>query len=229
MAAEGQSGWDVGVARARRETGSFSYRNAIMIEADGAPAGCLIGDAIPEEVEADLSGFSPAGASTAGTGEPCAWYMVRECAGCTSAAPRAGPRRQASGTGGQDWARREGSRYERHCRRREHGRPQALPALWLEAATRAMVKNGWSVGSDNWLLMTREFWTRGIPGQSQLKSLQVRSCSQSWGVRSSWLHGGSRVGRNAILSLAVGLLRAVTNTKVRSSGNPKTTKKSLNN
>ncbi len=40
MAADGQSGWDVGVARARRETGSFSYRNAIMIEADGAPAGC---------------------------------------------------------------------------------------------------------------------------------------------------------------------------------------------
>ncbi len=43
-----QTAWDIGEARARREEGSFSYRNAIVIERDGEPAGCLIGYDIPD-------------------------------------------------------------------------------------------------------------------------------------------------------------------------------------
>lgn len=56
MAAPGQSPWDVGRARAQRETGSFSYRNAIVAEHDGRAVGSLIGYGIgvaPEPLTAD--------------------------------------------------------------------------------------------------------------------------------------------------------------------------------
>ena len=66
MASPGQSGWDVGVARARLETGSFSYRNAIMIEADGAPAGCMSASVIKRRPSAQWS--RTAGRSRAATG-----------------------------------------------------------------------------------------------------------------------------------------------------------------
>jgi len=52
LASPGQDGWDVGKIRAARDTGSFSYRNAIVIEENGDLAGCLIGYEIPDCVEA---------------------------------------------------------------------------------------------------------------------------------------------------------------------------------
>ena len=47
MAAPGEAAWHVGRRRASREEGSFSYRNATIIEQDGQCAGCLIGYEIP--------------------------------------------------------------------------------------------------------------------------------------------------------------------------------------
>jgi ribosomal protein S18 acetylase RimI-like enzyme len=49
LAEPGESAWDVGRRRAAREEGSFSYRNATMIEHDGQRAGCLIGYEIPDD------------------------------------------------------------------------------------------------------------------------------------------------------------------------------------
>lgn len=49
MVEPGESAWDVGRRRAAREEGSFSYRNATIIEHDGDAAGCLIGYAIPDD------------------------------------------------------------------------------------------------------------------------------------------------------------------------------------
>jgi ribosomal protein S18 acetylase RimI-like enzyme len=46
-----ETAWDVGRLRAARETGSFSYRNATIIEHEGQAAGSLIGYAIPEIVD----------------------------------------------------------------------------------------------------------------------------------------------------------------------------------
>ncbi len=43
--------WAIGRQRAAREEGSFSYRNAIIIESVGQPAGTLIGYEIPETIE----------------------------------------------------------------------------------------------------------------------------------------------------------------------------------
>jgi GNAT superfamily N-acetyltransferase len=51
MAEEGETARDVGQRRARREEGSFSYRNAIIAEEDGRPAACLIGYALPDAPE----------------------------------------------------------------------------------------------------------------------------------------------------------------------------------
>jgi ribosomal protein S18 acetylase RimI-like enzyme len=51
MAQEGEDPWSVGRARARREEGSFSYRNASIIERDGAVAACLIGYPLADEPE----------------------------------------------------------------------------------------------------------------------------------------------------------------------------------
>ncbi len=51
MAGPGEMPWDVGHNRAAREEGSFSYRNATMIEQGGHCAGCLIGYEIPDQPE----------------------------------------------------------------------------------------------------------------------------------------------------------------------------------
>ncbi len=56
MAAEGETAWDVGRKRAAREEGSFSYRNAFLIEEAGEVAGGLVGYEIsgePEPIDAD--------------------------------------------------------------------------------------------------------------------------------------------------------------------------------
>ena len=54
MAGEGQTAWDVGLERARRESGAFSYRNAVVREADGQVGATLIGYPladVPEPVD----------------------------------------------------------------------------------------------------------------------------------------------------------------------------------
>jgi ribosomal protein S18 acetylase RimI-like enzyme len=54
MAEAHQAPFEVGRARAMRETGDFSYRNAHIAEVDGAPAGVLIGYVLPDPYDAAL-------------------------------------------------------------------------------------------------------------------------------------------------------------------------------
>jgi ribosomal protein S18 acetylase RimI-like enzyme len=49
MAAPGESPWDVGRQRAMRESGGFSYRNAVIREESGETAACLIGYPLDDE------------------------------------------------------------------------------------------------------------------------------------------------------------------------------------
>lgn len=51
LAGPGETAQEVGCRRAARETGSFSYRNATIIEHEGRPAGALIGYEIPDTPE----------------------------------------------------------------------------------------------------------------------------------------------------------------------------------
>ncbi|MGD9509697.1 MAG: GNAT family N-acetyltransferase [Geminicoccaceae bacterium] len=51
MAEPGETAWEVGRRRARREVGGFSWRNATMAEAAGSVVACLIGYPLPEASE----------------------------------------------------------------------------------------------------------------------------------------------------------------------------------
>ena len=56
MAEPGETAWDVGRRRARRDQGAFSWRNATVIERHSSLVACLIGYALPNEPEPlDLS------------------------------------------------------------------------------------------------------------------------------------------------------------------------------
>ena len=49
MADEGETAWDVGRRRAKREEGGFSYKNAIVMEHESEIAACLIGYSLPDQ------------------------------------------------------------------------------------------------------------------------------------------------------------------------------------
>lgn len=51
MAGPGETAWDVGRRRARRDEGSFSYRNSVIAEVEGKVAGCIIGYPLPDRPE----------------------------------------------------------------------------------------------------------------------------------------------------------------------------------
>ncbi|HZM33380.1 MAG TPA: GNAT family N-acetyltransferase [Burkholderiales bacterium] len=60
MAESGQSAWDVGCERARRNEGGFSYRNAILRMEGAKLVSCLIGYPLNDEPPgADLKGLPP--------------------------------------------------------------------------------------------------------------------------------------------------------------------------
>lgn len=59
LAEVGQSPFEVGRARAQREEGSFSYRNAVIAELDGEVAGGLVGYPLPDLYDTgDLAALS---------------------------------------------------------------------------------------------------------------------------------------------------------------------------
>ena len=51
IAGPGGDPWAVGRERARRETGAFSYRNAVVLEREGRVAAALIGYPLPDAPE----------------------------------------------------------------------------------------------------------------------------------------------------------------------------------
>lgn len=59
FAQPGETPWDVGQRRTVQEDSDFSYRNATIIEQDGAGAGCLIGYVIPDTAN-PITPYTPA-------------------------------------------------------------------------------------------------------------------------------------------------------------------------
>lgn len=51
MAEPGETAWDVGRRRARRDVGGFSWRNTTVVEEAGAVVACLVGYPLPEALE----------------------------------------------------------------------------------------------------------------------------------------------------------------------------------
>jgi ribosomal protein S18 acetylase RimI-like enzyme len=155
MAEPGEAAGDVGRRRAAREEGSFSYRNATIIEHDGQCAGCLIGYAIPdnpEPVPDDMPAmFVPL--QELENLAPGTWYI-----NVLAVQPQF--RRQGLGTRLLALADKtaEGNRgisvivsnantgarrlYE-HCG-------------YIESATRLMVKENWKNEGQSWVLLTKD-------------------------------------------------------------------------
>ena len=89
LKAPGQSILEVGRERAARETGGFSYRNAIVAEVGGEVAACLVGYRLDDPY--DLGGLeddpSARAASGLARGES-ARLLVRQCARDLPRVPR---------------------------------------------------------------------------------------------------------------------------------------------
>lgn len=158
MAAPGESAWDVGRKRAAREEGSFSYRNATVIELDDACAGCLIGYEIadaPEPIGADMPAmFVPL--QELENLAPSSWYVnilavlpqfrgLGLGAKLLGVADETGRARAKKGMSVIVSDANHGARrlYER--------------CGYRAAASRAMVKEGWDGEGANWVLLTKAF------------------------------------------------------------------------
>lgn len=154
----GESARDVGRARAARDTGSFSYLNARIIELDGRAAGCLIGYDIadvPEPLDPDMPAmFRPL--QELENLAPGTWYVnvlailpaFRNLGLGTQlldVAERTGRERGRCGMSIIVADANEGARrlYERQG--------------YTFVADRPMVKEDWVTASENWLLLTKGF------------------------------------------------------------------------
>jgi ribosomal protein S18 acetylase RimI-like enzyme len=156
LAGPGESAFDVGIRRAAREEGSFSYRNAMVIEQQGQAAGCLIGYEIPDE-PAPISSDMPAMFVPLQELEnlaPATWYVnvlavlpqYRRQGLGTSLLALADETGRALGKGGMSVivsdANVEARRLYERCGYRA-------------VAARPMVKEGWVNAGVNWVLLTK--------------------------------------------------------------------------
>jgi ribosomal protein S18 acetylase RimI-like enzyme len=156
MAADGQTTWDVGLQRAAREEGSFSYRNAVMALDDGRAVGCLIGYEIadePEPIDPDTPAmFRPLQALE--NLAPATWYV-------NVLAVLPGFRGRGHGAALLALAEETALALGKHGMsiivsdanlgaRRLYER-----CGYREAGTRPMVKDDWENDGENWVLLTK--------------------------------------------------------------------------
>ena len=156
-AGPGEDPWEVGQARAARDTGSFSYRNSVIAEVHGKIAGALIGYAVADEPEpVDTANTPPMFVPlselehlAAGT-----WYI-----NTVAVFPEA--RGLGVGSKLMRWAERKAAELglpgvslivsdanEGACKLYEH-------LGYEEVAIRPMIKDGWQSDGENWVLMIR--------------------------------------------------------------------------
>lgn len=156
MAAPGESGWDVGRRRAAREEGSFSYRNATIIEHHGERAGCLIGYGIadePQPIQSDMPAmFVPL--QELENLAPDSWYVnalavlprFRGMGLGTRLLHRAEVIARALGGRGLSVIVSDANAGARRLYER---------CGYREAATRPMIKDGWRNDGRNWVLLKK--------------------------------------------------------------------------
>lgn len=158
MAADGESAWDVGRRRAARAEGSFSYRNAVVVEHEGACAGCLIGYEIadaPEPVAPDMPAmFAPL--QELENLAPATWYVN---------VLAVVPRHRGLGLGGQllrladETGRSLGKRGMSLIVSDANTGARRLYARhgYGERAARPKVKEDWVTEGTDWVLMVKGF------------------------------------------------------------------------
>lgn len=153
----GETGWDIGRARASRDSGAFSFRNAFLREEEHTPVACLIGYPLPGEPEkSDYSELHPIAVPLQQLEDmvPGTWY-VNVLATCPSHRNKgyggallelAVQLANDSGRSGLSIIVSDANRgakrlYERHG--------------YCEYARRPMVKAGWENPGHEWVLLTR--------------------------------------------------------------------------
>lgn len=156
LAEPGECAWDVGRRRAAREEGSFSYRNATMIEHDGQTAGCLIGYEIPDEPAPIAEHMPPmfVGLQELENLAPGTWYV-------NVLAVQPAFRNQGLGTRllarADETARALGKRGLSVIVSDDNAGARRLyeRSGYAMRATRAMVKDDWQNDGENWVLLTK--------------------------------------------------------------------------
>ncbi len=156
IAAADEDPWQIGRMRAERETGAFSYRNAVVIEQGGEAAGCLIGYGIPDQpgsIPADLPPmFVPL--QELENLAPGTWYInvigvvpkFRNLGLGARLLVLADERARARGKNGASLIVADANLGARRLYTRSGFR---------ERASRKMVKEDWQSESENWLLMAK--------------------------------------------------------------------------
>jgi len=157
LASPGETAWDVGLRRAAREDGSFSYRNAVIIEHDGSCAGALIGYEIPDQPE-PVSDDMPAMFVPLQELEnlaPGTWYV-------NVLAVRPQFRKTGLGTQLLSMARRTAEALSKRglsvivSDANDGARRLYERCGYRERAMRPMVKEAWENEGQNWVLLTRD-------------------------------------------------------------------------
>ena len=157
LAEPGQSAFDVGRARARREEGSFSYRNAVVREESGRVVAALIGYPLPDVPEPVDYAEMPAMFAPLQQLEdlvPATWYVN---------VLAAYPACRGKGYGrallaiAEDLARATGRRGLSIIV--SDGNPGARRLYercgYRETATRPIVKDDWEHRGRHWVLLTK--------------------------------------------------------------------------
>ncbi len=158
MAGLGEEAWDVGRRRAMRESGGFSYRNAILLEEHGRVVACLVGYKLPKAPEPiDYTALPPMFVPMQELENlaPGTWYVnVLACHPAERGKgygarllSEAEERASASGCGGLSIIVSDanaGARrlYERH--------------FYREIARRRMVKEDWENPGESWVLLVKD-------------------------------------------------------------------------
>ena len=153
----GETGWELGRQRAERETGAFSYRNAVVAEIGGKCAACLIGYSQPDEPEPiDYAAMPPMFVPLQELENlaPGSWYVN---------VLAAYPEYRGQGLGTQLLAIAEDlARQNRKSglsvivSDSNHGaRRLYLRCGYREAGERLKVKDGWQTEGRSWVLLTK--------------------------------------------------------------------------
>ena len=157
MAGPGETPEEVGLKRAQRETGSFSYRNATIVEHEGRAAGALIGYPIPEAPE-PITSDMPAMFVPLQELEnlaPSTWYVnvlavlpsFRKLGLGTAMLRLADETGRKLGMSGMSVIVSDANR----------GARRLYESLgYREVARRTMVKEDWSNDGKEWVLLTKE-------------------------------------------------------------------------
>ena len=157
MAEPGENPWEVGQRRARREEGSFSYKNAIVVEYGGDVISSMIGYPLADEPEAIDYDTMPAMFVPLQELEnmaPGTWYV-----NVLATSPE--HRNRGHGSAllalAEKIAVKEGKKgLSIIVTDANKGARRLYEANgYLETARRPMVKDGWKNDADNWVLMTK--------------------------------------------------------------------------